>query len=468
LRKVLNFFKAFSAQSLLERLDGERKRHVRKLILSLLEVHGTPCRPTLLDRLARYQSQELHDPGAFYSRNVVFLLRRIPRGSDEHLEQELELLATYSRPEQPFMVTKEAVGALALLDSPRAEQVLIHNLAAFECGVLDGSLPYTEEEGLEILDRTCAALARLGSSDAVRSVVTHGFRKESALGETLYRLRHLGACNLDHERDLMGKLLDGLRKLLPARVLGLVLGRKMREADHLVRALAGTPEPEVTALFREIVERFPGQTFSERAASALAGFRSKATPEDEKPQALSGDLELFELPNLLQSMADSKQTGRLVVSDSNGRDRAVLHLHEGKIHHCAMGRLRGLDAVCHLFERPQPGTFRFERTPPEEVKSKDGNVLDVVSTILEAMRRHDEFQQDRALVPDGTSLMPGGQKPSLPETETETAFARTIWQEAVKGTAPESCEGIVGDAYRVRRLFTHWLENGALALRPAA
>jgi hypothetical protein len=468
LRKVLNFFEAFSPQALLERLDGERKRNVRKLILSLLEVHGTPCRPTLLDRLARYHSGELHDPGAFYSRNVIFLLRRIPRGSDDNLDQELELLAAYSRPEQPFMVTKEAVGGLALLSTPRAEQVLIHDLAAFEVGALDRSLPYTEEETLEILDRACAALARFGSPEAVSTVVTHGFRKESQLGDTLYRLRHLGACNLEHERELMGRLLDRLRKLLPARVLGLVLGRKMYEVGFLVRALSGTPTPEVKALFQEIVERFPGQEFSEQATTVLATFGSKTAAEDEKPQALTGDLELFELPNLLQSMADSELSGRLVISDPSGRDRAVLRLHKGKIHHCATGRLRGLDAVCQLFERPQPGTFRFERAAPDEVKTKDGEVLDVVSTILEAMRRHDEFQQDRALVPDGSSLMPGNAKPSLPESEKETSFARTVWREAAKGTAPESCEGTVGDAYRVRRLYTHWLENGALALRPAA
>jgi hypothetical protein len=167
-------------------------------------------------------------------------------------------------------------------------------------------------------------------------------------------------------------------------------------------------------------------------------------------------------------MADSEQTGRLVLVDANGRDRAVILLHKGKINHCEFGRLRGLDAACHLFERPQPGTFRFERATPEQVASPDGRVLDVVSTILEAMRRHDEFQQDRAVVPDGSSLMPGEAKPSMPESEQDTAFAGEVWREATRGTAPESCEGIVGDAYRVRRLYTHWLESGALALRPAA
>ena len=45
----------------------------------------------------------------------------------------------------------------------------------------------------------------------------------------------------------------------------------------------------------------------------------------------------------------------------------------------------------------------------------------------------------------------------------------TVWHEAGKGTAPETCEGIVGtDSYRVRKLYAHWLEQGALKRRPAA
>lgn len=467
LRRVLRFFGALSPSSLLERLDGEKKREVRKLMLSLLEVHGTPCRPTLLERLSRYLAGTLPDPGAYYSRNVVFLLRRIPRGSDDDVDQEIQLLEAYSRPDQPFMVTKEAVGALALLGVPKAERVLAKSLAAFEFETIEGSLPYSEEETLEILDRTCAALARLGTPGAVRAVVTHGFRKEPQLGDVLRRVKHLGVCDLGKNPDQLRVLVEGLRKLLPARLLGLTLGRRIHEVSHLVRALCGTAAPEVQALFEEIVQRFPDKEFGELAREALNRFGSTSSPEEEKPQALTGDLELFELPNLLQSMADSKLTGRLVLTNTNGRDRAVLLLGGGKIHHCETGRLRGLDAACHLFERPQPGTFRFERTAAEQIQSEDGTVLDVVSTILEAMRRHDEFQQDRALVPDGSSLMPGQQPPALPDTEKDLVFARNVWREASRGTAPESCEGIVGDAYRVRRLFKHWLEIGALTLRPA-
>ena len=95
--------------------------------------------------------------------------------------------------------------------------------------------------------------------------------------------------------------------------------------------------------------------------------------------------------------------------------------------------------------------------------------MDVLPLLLEAIRRHDEFQEDRALAPDGASLVPTGAAPSIPEDESDRDLVQTVWREAARGTAPESCESLVRrDAYRVRRLYAHWLESGALKHRPAA
>jgi hypothetical protein len=468
LRKVLRFFGAFSPQALLGKLDGQPKREVRKLILALLEVHGPLCRPDILERLGGYLSGQVHDERSYYSRNMVFLLRRMPRSADDDQEQELQLLTEYSQPKHPFMVTKEAVGALALLTLPQAETVLLERLTDFEQQARAGNSLYTSEETEEILDRTCASLAKLGTRQTVRRVIEHALRTDPQLGETMPRLQHLGACNLNRDPDQVRKLIESLRKMLPAKVLGIVLGRRVREAARLVRALSGTPEPEVHQMFEEIIERFPGLEIAEQAREALARFRTGNSPESKSIKSLTGDLELFALPNLLQSMGDSEQMGRLTITESNGSDRAVFHLQKGKIVRCEVGRLRGLDAVCQLFERPKPGTFSFEPISTGEVAAQGQKPLDVMSTIMEAMRRYDEFQHDRAVVPDGSSMMPADAKPTVPKTESDKAFVQTVWHEAARGTAPESCEGGTGDAYRVRRLFLHWFETGALALRPTA
>ena len=467
LRKVLNFFPAFSPKTLLERLDGESKRELRKLMLSLVEVSGPPCRPQLLDRLSRYLAGELPDEQSFYSRNVIFLLRRIPRTSDAEQPQELELLIEYSRPGRPFMVTKEAIGALASITLPKGETVLLKRLDAFEIGAIQETLGYDPDETLEILERTCAALTRLGTPRAFEAVIAHGCRKEPQLGDALGRMEHLGAVNLDNLPDHVAMLLDGLKKRLPTRLLGVAVGRKTQEVSHLIRCLSGTPLPEVRQLFEEIVERYSKHEFAELAATALNTLRAKAVPGSDKPQELHGDLEVFGLPTLLQSIADSELTGRVVFKNASGHEFATLLVRDGKIRHCEVGKLRGLDAICQMFERPQSASFRFTKSDRASASQKEED-LTVMSTILEAVRRQDEFQQDRTLVPDGSSMMPGESKPSLPEDETDTGFVRAVWLQARQGTAPESCEGTLGDAYRVRRLYTHWLEKGALVFRPAA
>lgn len=468
LRKVLAFFPAFSPQELLSRLDGEPKRETRKLLLSLVEAHGAPCRPILLERLKGYLDETLPDPAGYYARNAIFLLRRIPRPSGADPAPEFDLLREFSHPDRPFLVAREAIGALAATGFPQAEPVLIQRLGDFERLALQPSGLYTFEETTVILDRTCAALVAFGSIDAIRTVANHANRQDARLGDHNARLRHLSGADLTKDPDLLQVLLETLRASLPARVLGVVLRARAHETECLVEALSGTPDPRVLALFEEIVARYPNQPFAESALRALQKSRSAPAREPSSHDAIAGDLELFGLPALLQSLADASQTGRLWITASNGHTRATMVLREGKIATCEMGPLRGLDAVAQLIERPKPGTFRFERVAPTELPPR-GLGMDVLSTLLEAIRRHDEFQEDRALVPEGATLMPGDVQASLPEGESDGDFAKAVWREAARGTAPESCEEVVGsDAYRVRRLYAHWLETGALKRRPAA
>ena len=93
----------------------------------------------------------------------------------------------------------------------------------------------------------------------------------------------------------------------------------------------------------------------------------------------------------------------------------------------------------------------------------------MLPTVLEAIRRHDELQGDSALVPDGTSMATTATPPAIPPDEEDRELIRLVWREASSGTAPESCEGkVAADAYRVRRLYAHWFEQGALERRRAA
>lgn len=473
LRKVLWFFPAFSPEALLNRIDGEPKRETRKLLLSLIEAHGPPCRPLLLDRLTGYLRETIPDPHGFYARNAIFLLRRIPRGNGSDLTRELDLLRAFAEPDRPFMVKKEAVGAIAAVDLPEAEALLLERLEEYEKAAVRGAGSDSPEETAEIFDRTCVALTARGSRDAVRAVAKHASLRDPRLGDTFGRLRHLSGADLSHDPDLVARLLEALRKSLPSRVLGVVVGGRSPETEALVASMSGTKDPRVISLFEEIATRYEGRPFAEAAFDALGKLRagpvgSTAPPDAVPAESMTGDLEVFGLPALLQSLGDVGQTGRLFILEKNGQPRATMIFRDGKIATCETGPLRGLDAVAQLMERPRPGTFRFEKASPADLPPR-GLAMDVLATILEAIRRHDEFQEDRALVPEGSTLMPGSTPASTPEGEEDEEFVKLVWREAAKGTAPETCEEVVGsDAYRVRRLYAHWFETGALRRRPAA
>jgi hypothetical protein len=43
-------------------------------------------------------------------------------------------------------------------------------------------------------------------------------------------------------------------------------------------------------------------------------------------------------------------------------------------------------------------------------------------------------------------------------------FAHLVWTHVAKGATAQACEAAIQtDAYRIRRLLAHWLEEGALA-----
>jgi hypothetical protein len=237
-----------------------------------------------------------------------------------------------------------------------------------------------------------------------------------------------------------------------------------------VQAVAGTPTPEVRSILQAVVQRFPSHPPGPQAAKALAKLEPSAP--GPSAEALSGDLELFALPNLLQSLQASESTGDLVLFDRSQARQGSISMARGRVVRCEAGRLRGPDAVYQMLEKPFPGTFAFRSTggagkgASSSPASPPADSLEVVELILEGLRRHDEYHQARAAAPDGIVLEPAGVAALRPEGESDDAFARTVWDRAAAGTPPEACESEVAtDAYRVRRLYAAWIEQGALRAR---
>jgi hypothetical protein len=265
-----------------------------------------------------------------------------------------------------------------------------------------------------------------------------------------------------------------LRAQLPMRVLGLSIRRNELGPHHVVRALASTRCEPVRAAFEDVARRFPAEAFGQTAATALANWHKTpaAAPDPEvstpppaaaTPTAgLAGDLEVFGLPELLQTLSQAESSGRLVLRDRSGRAAAELVLRKGEVREARVKKLTLPDAFYQLLETPQPGTFEFNRLPLESVS--DGDSYNVMGLLMEGMRRYDELQRARVLAPDHTFLRSTGNRPSPREEETDGVFIRDLWRQVKDGGTPSQCEeAIAADAYRIRSLLAHWLSEGSLA-----
>jgi hypothetical protein len=463
LRPVLQFFTVLQPRGLLEALNGEPSRDRRHELLALLEVHEKATRTVAWEMLqASVQPGEKPDP--FFQMNLIYLMRVIPRPDDAAaVEEEVNVVSVVCSRSSPAPLVKQAIAFLAQSRHDKAERALISYLKVFETLLQQGdSSRYALAEVEILLDRTCAALARYGTPRAWRLLIDHGLKSEARLGSPFLRLSEAGRVDLSGSRDLVERVIAALRQEIPVPAM-IPVRKNVEKALALVQALSGTPLPEVERVMEEIVG---GTTDARLREAAAKGLRALATVgKPAAPVGLSGDLELFGLPTLLQTIAQSPLSGVLSIMDTSGATRATLLFEAGKFLGGHNGQVRGEEAVYELLERPFSGTFALVnrtdaasayRQPPEEV----------FSLLMEGIRRHDEFKRAAALISDTAVFKPiPGAAHSLPENE-DPDFATLVWTEICSGKTPQECEAGIGtDSYRPRRLVAHWVQEGALQSR---
>jgi len=322
---------------------------------------------------------------------------------------------------------------------------------------------------LSVLDRAVFALARLGTPNAIRAVVNHGLKRSPQLGATTARLTALSGINLSGNLEAVDRLVQAIRAELPHKIFGFLLKKDWSVLRQLIEAVSATTAPPVRAVLADIVQRFPDEEFSQAATRVLSGMDVPARPAGQEPAhaaRLSGDLELFGLPTLLQNLSQSATTGVLTITDPVGEEIATVVLEAGKLHECAAGHLRGATALFQLIERPTPASFQFVDRAPSGAGEAGEDALDLIPLFFEGTRRYDELQQASTLVPDYACLRPTGSKPTPPSDEDDANLVRAVWQRASSGVAALECENeLAVDSYRVRRMLSHWVEEGSLEPR---
>jgi hypothetical protein len=471
LHRVMSFFPKLRVGELLEELTEETDREKRLVFLKLLRAHGDEAREMAVETLEESLNGDQRQPW-HVERNLVYLMRAIPRIHDEDIEREIDLLVRISDLTGSMPVVREAIASLVQLEHPRAYTTLAARISELEDVLMnDSAMGFDIKEIRWLLSNAIKLLSQSESAEARSIIVSHGLKDKPELGDTYARLVPLGQYDLSDTPEQLNRLLDAMQNELPRKFLGVSVKnpRKAQILEYLIAAVAGSNATEVHTVLSDIASRFSDQPFAKAADTALQKMGQpvarKKAPEANDTVTLSGDLALFGLPNVLQNLADTKVTGAVKIFGKEGGELAEIRLANGDLISAKVGKLKDDVAVYQLLERPVAGRFVFVNQDDLEVDySTPASSMAMMSLLLEGMRRYDEFNRALSLIPDDTRYKSTGKKPSDVKEDADPKLAKVVWGQAVRGVPPNVCEAeLEVDCFRVRRLYEHWVIEGTLA-----
>jgi len=466
LKRLLSFFPTYQPVGLLKSLRAEKKRDTRRLLIAFLEVHGPEARSTAQEQL---ESAVLSadDTEWYFLRNLVYLLRHIQRPPDVPFEPEIVCLEKLTDIRQTPPLIKEAIANLGAIRHERAEQVLTGRLKLYEKLLTNpGERKWQSPADVKtLIDRCLAALARMGTPGGPRAVVDYALRAkpEPALGDTVPMLAHLSGQDLSGTPRVVERLVKELKERVPFKVLGMTLKIRNEDLMPYIEALNATPLPQVQTLLGDIARKVPGEAAGQAAAKAVAAMEAAKPAGDGPTASLSGDLDVFGLPTLIQTLDQNQATGVLTLRTRDGQAVASISVENGKLRGCRYGQLKGVEAFFQLLEKPLAAGFSFvkQALAGEDAKATGRELLPL---LFEGMTRYDELKRAATLVADTATFRGTDVKPSPFVEEEDPKFAHDVWRRAITGATALEVESLLRtDAFRVRRLYAHWMQEGALA-----
>jgi hypothetical protein len=302
LSRFMDFFPALQVDALFLELEHEERRDRRRNLIRLLEVHGLKARQRALEIL---NEQVRGGPRLawFVIRNLIHVVRSIPRDAEDSLDAEIDAILPASSVTEPIPLVREALGALAGIPSSRAENALITRVTEIE-DVLQGrgTQEHDREDLLSLLDTTVRLVGKISSSQAVECVVNHGLNPSSALGSPVQRLAGLAARDLTAHPAALRRLVEEISAEAPTKLFGINVRRtrKSERLKYLMEAVSGTDAPSVRQALASVIERFAGQHEATEAHSVLgrlgkrtAGSNGGDSSDEGASATLAGDLALF-------------------------------------------------------------------------------------------------------------------------------------------------------------------------------
>ena len=467
-RAILRFFHAFAPDRLLDSLKGEERRVRRTIQLALLETHGDDGREAVFNRLVN-RPEQLAD--VYLLRNLVHLLRRIPRSVNTTWSQEHEIarIIRFMVPESPLLVIQEIAAYLSSTRNAVASQTLRGFLRRLREVLGSPDTPDDERPHLRhCVNATCRALAGCDDPRSWDAVVRDGVRWESEPVDAQRRLAALGRRDLAEAPRLVSRLIDTALEGLGEGADEQMSPEREARLSGVLAALASTRTPPVQTLLETVSGRFPKHAVGEEARRLLDEIDAAQATGSTAEGGLVGDLDLFTLPSLLQMLAEVRSTGIVTLTNQEEEPVAQIVIDHGVVMDARTGELQGCDAAWQLIERPFAGRFAFIPHEPE-ASSDRGERLDMTGLILEGMKRHDELRVAEALVPGDVPLMARVESPPPVAGEDDERVLDDVWGALAAGRTVRECEQAVPvDAFRIWRAAACWLEADAFEPAPTA
>ncbi|MFQ3581595.1 MAG: cyclic nucleotide-binding domain-containing protein [Chloracidobacterium sp.] len=215
--------------------------------------------------------------------------------------------------------------------------------------------------------------------------------------------------------------------------------------------------------FHSVVAGFPDLalrlcfTFAQRLESTVRNMRK------ERQRQLSGNLQFFDLPTVIQTIIGSGMTGTLRVDDPLGITLAEIFFDSGHLCRSVMGHLTGSEAFFQLFQPPPTeGVFEFKGGEREVSEGASCDILlPGMTMLMEAVRMQDEVGALRRRFPANQTYRPLGDDLRWDGEEQLLPIAYDIWYRlhAAEPTVRELLDTVPASHYTTLSILNTLLET---------
>jgi CRP-like cAMP-binding protein len=183
------------------------------------------------------------------------------------------------------------------------------------------------------------------------------------------------------------------------------------------------------ASFMTLLRELPGLSLSLLTVFAKRlerGFKQERVAS--RYRQLSGKLEYFDLPTIIQTLSNSSLTGTLTITDTSGRPFAMLYLETGYVLYAKLGHLRGKQAFYQLFQSTEQDGFSFKGgLPPKDFDKERQIAMSPMALLLESSRLQDELKELKHRYPDPYRVFQPKSEVLAWDYEKTQALAEEVW-----------------------------------------